>query len=356
MTDTATLPTEVAEHVGAPEPAAWSRRVVAALLDGAILSGATWLVLGADGNAPSLTPYALLGQRQPAGQVHDAVWWFANPWLVGLVVGLLLLQGWTGATPGKRVAGVAVLRATDRLPAGFLTSVARWVAHLLDAILLIGYLRPLWHAKRQTFADSIVGTIVVTTREPAPHPWFARFRRAPSALGSTVVSVAALAACVLGVGFSMPLSSWGSSWESAVPCDEDGTVSGTSASGDARRTGGSRSEQRWWVKRTTDEAVDKELRVRWLWQPSGAQPADLRFETEIQRVDGTTIAETQQAVVTGWSDRVSLDDATVPAADLAEAGPAWTAHARLVADGVVVGACTIDSADWAAADRGALDD
>ena len=122
---------------------------------------------------------------------------------------MLALQGWTGATPGKRVAGVAVVRVSDGLPVGFLASALRVVAHLLDAIFLIGYLRPLWNARKQTFADSIVGTLAVQTREPPAHPWFARFRREPSALGSTVVSVAALAVCVLGVGFSTATSSWG---------------------------------------------------------------------------------------------------------------------------------------------------
>jgi Mce-associated membrane protein len=353
VTDIATLSTDLAGSVDGPVPASWTRRVVAALLDGAILTGATWLVLGAGADGPSLTPHAPLGQTVPDGVVHDPVSWFTSPWLVGAVVGMLLLQGWTGATPGRRVAGVAVLRASDQRPAGFLVSAVRVVAHLLDAILLIGYLRPLWHAKRQTFADSLVGTVVVQTREPAPHPWFAGLRNEPSALGSTVVSVAAGAVCVLGVGFSTSLSSWGGTWESAVPCVEDGTVTGATASGDAARTGGSMAERRWWVQRATDDAVDTGLRVRWSWQPAALEPSDVRFETDIRRADGSTIAESQQAAVTGWASPVTLDDATVPAEDLAEAGPGWTAHTRLVADGVVVGACTIDAADWEAADLGA---
>ena len=93
--------------------------------------------------------------------------------------------------------------------------------------------------------------------------------------------------------------------------------------------------------------------MRWTWQTRGVQPSDLRFETDVRRADGTTIAETQQAAVTSWDDPVSLDDAIVPAGDLAEAGPRWTAQTRLVADGVVVGACTVDAADWEAADLGA---
>ena len=46
-----------------------------------------------------------------------------------------------------------------------------------------------------------------------------------------------------------------------------------------------------------------------------------------------------------------FDPATVPASDLHEAGAGWTAQTRLVVDGEVVGACTVDSADWDAAAR-----
>ena len=206
MTDTIVLSPDLASPADAPPLASWSRRVVAALLDGAILGGATWVVLGSGGLAPSLAP--TFGPSD-AGDV-GLVAWFTSPWLVGLVLGMLMLQGWTGATPGKRVAGVAVVRVADGVPPGVFASGMRVVAHLVDAFLLIGYLRPLWHARRQTFADSIVGTLVIQTREPPPHPWFARFRRAPSAAGSTSVSMLALAVCVLGVGFSVHASTWSS--------------------------------------------------------------------------------------------------------------------------------------------------
>ena len=113
--------------------------MIAALLDGVILGGATWIVLGPSGSEPSLTPTF---DVVAAGDL-DTVAWLTNPWLVGLLVAMLALQGWTGATPGKRVAGVAIVRLSDGLPAGFGSSALRVVAHLVDAIFLVGaYLRP----------------------------------------------------------------------------------------------------------------------------------------------------------------------------------------------------------------------
>ncbi|WP_456789866.1 RDD family protein [Cellulomonas sp. P5_C5] len=345
MTDTEVLPPDLEAPVDGPPLASWTRRVVAALLDGAILGGATWVALGSGGQEPSLTPS--FGGASSTGDV-DPVAWFTSPWLVGLVVVMLLLQGWTGATPGKRVAGVAVVRVSDGRPAGFLAAGLRVIAHAIDAIFLIGYLRPLWNARRQTFADSMVGTLAVQTREPAPHPWFARFRREPSALGSTIVSVAALGVCVLGVGFSTGSSSWGGSWESAVPCTDGGTLART-ASADVARTGGSMHEGRLWISRETDGDVDKGLRITWTWT-SPDEPGDARFETDVVRADGSTIEITQDAIASSFLDGATVfDPATVSADDLDSAGPGWTAQTRLVVDGETVGACTVDSADWDAA-------
>ena len=46
------------------------------------------------------------------------------------------------------------------LPVGFGMSVVRQLAHFVDAIICyIGYLFPLWDAKRQTIADKIIKTI-----------------------------------------------------------------------------------------------------------------------------------------------------------------------------------------------------
>lgn len=348
MTDIATLPTDVAAPVDRPPLASWSRRVVAAFLDDAILGGATWLVLGLDGQAPSLTPSFPVGEG--AG---DSLSWVTSAWLVGVLVALLALQGYTGATPGKRVAGVAVVGEADGLPIGFVRSAARVLAHLLDAILLVGYLRPLWNAKRQTFADTLVGTLAIQTREPAAHPWFARFRREPSAGRSTVVSVGAVVLVVVGVGFSTTNVSGGSSDQAPVPCVDDGTVAGPTASADAAHTRSTSYERRLWVTRSTTDTQETGLGITWtVALPSSDLSLDsVHVETDLVSADGSVVTLTQDDVqATAWQDdRVVLGAVPVPQGDLDESGPGWTARSRLTVDGAVVGACTVDAADWAGA-------
>lgn len=69
------------------------------------------------------------------------------------------LQGATGCSIGRRVAGTKLLSIETGRPVGFRQAVTRQICHLLE--FGIGYLRPLWDRKRQTFADKIAGTIVV---------------------------------------------------------------------------------------------------------------------------------------------------------------------------------------------------
>jgi uncharacterized RDD family membrane protein YckC len=71
-------------------------------------------------------------------------------------------QGRTGQTIGKEQLHIKLIRESDgqTLGAGF--CFVRSLAHFLDGIVCyIGYLWPLWDAKKQTFADKICGTIEV---------------------------------------------------------------------------------------------------------------------------------------------------------------------------------------------------
>jgi hypothetical protein len=57
---------------------------------------------------------------------------------------------------------VAVVSEVTGRPIGFGRSVVRQLAHVVDAIIVgIGYLFPLWDAKRQTLADKIMTTVVL---------------------------------------------------------------------------------------------------------------------------------------------------------------------------------------------------
>jgi len=188
---------------------------MAALLDGAIGTGLTDLVFG----DPSVTVPFIGAAFQLAGpEGLDRSSWTDSGWLVGVTLLLVVMQAYLGATPGKLVIGVAVVGERDARPIGLLSTVLRWFAHLLDSILLIGYLRPLWNPQRKTFADSIMSTVVLETRRPRRHPWLTLGRdrgtdpgpplswEAPSAPrwwpAATWVSAAA---CLLGVLFSVEL-------------------------------------------------------------------------------------------------------------------------------------------------------
>ena len=47
-------------------------------------------------------------------------------------------------------------------PIGMLMAFVRDICHIVDSIICyIGYLFPLWDAKRQTIADKIVKTVVI---------------------------------------------------------------------------------------------------------------------------------------------------------------------------------------------------
>lgn len=344
VTDTAVLPPDLAPPADGPILASWLRRVVAAILDGSILGGATWIVLGPGGSGPSLTPTF---DVDATGGV-DVVTWFTSPWLVGLLVAMLALQGWTGATPGKRVAGVAVVRASDGLPVGFLASALRVVAHLLDAILLIGYLRPIWNDRKQTFADSIVGTLAVETREPPAHPWFARFRREPSAWRSAVVNVAAIVVCVLGVALSASQTTTGSVQTSEVPCVVRAKTAIASVVGS--REVAAYVDQRLWLTRPRTDLSETRLVIGWTWYGAAPMSVDRRVATDILGADGQVVTEIEQEL--GDRDIAALDPVTIEAAALEYAAPGWTVESRLVSDGATVASCTVSQEDWEAADQG----
>ncbi len=69
-------------------------------------------------------------------------------------------QGTTGSSIGKSVLKFKVVSEKTGQPIGFGLSIVRQLAHFVDAIICyIGYLFPLWDAKRQTLADKIMTTV-----------------------------------------------------------------------------------------------------------------------------------------------------------------------------------------------------
>jgi uncharacterized RDD family membrane protein YckC len=86
-------------------------------------------------------------------------------WLIGIawMIYNQVLQGQSGQSYGKKIAGTKLVSASTGQPIGAGMAVVRWITHILDGIpCYVGYLWPIWDSKRQTFADKIIGTYVVT--------------------------------------------------------------------------------------------------------------------------------------------------------------------------------------------------
>jgi uncharacterized RDD family membrane protein YckC len=70
--------------------------------------------------------------------------------------------GKTGQSWGKRALGITLLSEQTGQPIGAGMAFVRDICHFVDGIICyIGFLFPLWDAKRQTLADKIMRTVVV---------------------------------------------------------------------------------------------------------------------------------------------------------------------------------------------------
>ncbi|WP_084100990.1 RDD family protein [Nocardioides luteus] len=147
-----------------PPLATWGRRAGGALIDAALLLP-FYLVAGVGGGLSQESGFFVTA----FGLLVTAVGWFG---FIGFAVwNHVLKQGRTGYTIGKGVVGIKLIRkapdsSTGSATVGVPVALLRQVLHVLDGFCLIGYLWPLWDDKRQTFADKIVGTLVVV--EPRP--------------------------------------------------------------------------------------------------------------------------------------------------------------------------------------------
>ena len=82
------------------------------------------------------------------------------------VIGFLVLYcrkvGTTGQSWGHKVAGLRVVDAQTGSTIGGGRALGRYFARILSALpCYLGFLWPLWDARKQTFHDKIVGTVVV---------------------------------------------------------------------------------------------------------------------------------------------------------------------------------------------------
>jgi len=81
------------------------------------------------------------------------VWNLYNRWFVA---------GRTGQSLGKRVTKIVLTSEQTARPIGPMNAFLRDLVHILDGLTCVGYLWPLWDDRRQTYADMLMKTIVLT--------------------------------------------------------------------------------------------------------------------------------------------------------------------------------------------------
>jgi uncharacterized RDD family membrane protein YckC len=126
--------------------------------------------------APTTSPYANWGLRVGAYLIDIApiviidIIFYRISFAVGLILSLAAL-GWTiynrwfqagttGQSLGKKVLKIRLVSEQTGEPIGPLMAFVRDICHIVDSIICyVGFLFPLWDAKRQTLADKIMTTV-----------------------------------------------------------------------------------------------------------------------------------------------------------------------------------------------------
>jgi uncharacterized RDD family membrane protein YckC len=120
--------------------ASWGQRVLSALIDYVLPA-----IVASIFRPVSIALYAILS-------IAALVWALYNAYQAGS----------TGQSVGKKIVGTRLVRATDGQYIGGGLAIGRYFLHILDGLpCFLGYLWPLWDAKKQTFADKIVGSVVI---------------------------------------------------------------------------------------------------------------------------------------------------------------------------------------------------
>ena len=135
--------------------ASWSKRVGAYLIDGLVVFlGYIPAVIGSVISSSSSDGTSAIGLLLT---------------LIGVALSLAIFvwntclrAGRTGYSIGKGALGIKLIGEQSGQPIGGGMAFLRYLCHIIDALpCYLGYLWPLWDAKRLTFADKIMKTVVL---------------------------------------------------------------------------------------------------------------------------------------------------------------------------------------------------
>ncbi|MCG2800821.1 MAG: RDD family protein [Cellulomonas sp.] len=142
-----------------PSYAHWGWRVLARLIDELVVYVPIVAISFGIGLAWAIS--------HPGSQLtdHQAQLLGAPAYLVAVIIWFVnrcVIAGRTGKSLGRLATGTRLVRESTGRPLGVWMAFVREFANILNRITLgIGYLRPLWNAKRQTFADEAVKSVVL---------------------------------------------------------------------------------------------------------------------------------------------------------------------------------------------------
>ncbi|MEB3367896.1 RDD family protein [Saccharopolyspora mangrovi] len=155
--------------------AEWGTRVLGYLIDGAIPGAVFFLLYIVSG--------FVAGAVASSGDEDAAM---TTMIILFVVLGILYLgllgftiwntcyrRGTTGQTLGQKVAKIKTVSEATGQPIGFGNAFLRQICHVVDSAICglpIGWLAPLWDEKKQTWADKIMKTVVVTAPEVPQAP------------------------------------------------------------------------------------------------------------------------------------------------------------------------------------------
>jgi uncharacterized RDD family membrane protein YckC len=146
--------------------AGWGARVVAYIVDYLIVGLVPTILnfVGQSMSAGTTTYDPNTGQFTTTGGNSAGIVLVVLALLMGLGGWLWVayLEGTKGQSIGKKTVNIRVVREADGQLLGFGSAVVRKLAHILDGLACcVGWLWPLWDAKKQTFADKVMNTVVV---------------------------------------------------------------------------------------------------------------------------------------------------------------------------------------------------
>ncbi|MEX0427968.1 RDD family protein [Nocardioides sp. DS6] len=173
-----TPPGYPAPPVAAGRYAHWGQRLGAFLIDGllgAIAAAPVWIgeIMIAAGQKTETMDFGGGETYEysyvPDGVRHAALALILLGVLTSLAFGvwnIMLKQGRTGYSIGKGVLGIKLVKESTGRPVGPWLALGRQILHILDELpCYLGFLWPLWDQKRQTFADKVVGTVVIVEKK-----------------------------------------------------------------------------------------------------------------------------------------------------------------------------------------------